>query len=144
MRLVTEQEFSAAKAVCDAFAKLEKPDPSKCLERMWNQSIVDRFERQKTDPNYAMELHVLRLGDVAVCTNPFELYTEYGVRIRARSKAVQTFVVQLACGSGAYLPTEEAIRGGSYSTAVYSTPVGPQGGDSLVDQTVEAINAMWE
>ena len=144
VRMVTEQEFANAKAFCDAVAKEEKPDPRKCLERMWNQSIVDRYERQKANPHYTMELHCLRLGDVAVCTNPFELYTEFGVRIKARSKAVQTFVVQLACGSGAYVPTVEALKGGSYSTAVYSNLVGPAGGDSLVDQTVEAINAMWD
>lgn len=143
-RLVTQQEFAQAKSMVDAFAKAESPDPRQSLERMWNRSIVDRYERQKTNPVYTMELHTLRLGDVAVCTNPFELYTEYGVRIKARSKAVQTFVVQLACGSGAYLPTEKAIRGGSYSTAVYSNAVGPRGGDALVDQTVEAINAMWD
>jgi hypothetical protein len=143
-RIVTDQEFAEAKAFCNAVAQEEKPDPSKCLERMWNQSIVDRYGEQQANPYYAMELHTMRLGDVAVCTNPFELYTEFGVRIRARSKAVQTFVVQLACGSGAYVPTVEALRGGSYSTAVYSNLVGPQGGDSLVEQTVEAINAMWD
>jgi len=144
VRMVTEREFAKSKAFCDAVAKEEKPDPRRCLERMWNQNLVDRYERQKTNPHYAMELHCLRLGDIAVCTNPFELYTEFGVRIKARSKAVQTFVVQLACGSGAYVPTTEALRGGSYSTAVYSNLVGPEGGDSLVDQTVEAINAMWD
>jgi len=144
VRKVTQQEFAEAKAFCDAVAKEEKLDPRKCLERMWSQSIVDRYEQQKANPHYTMELHCLRLGDVAVCTNPFELYTEFGIRIKARSKAVQTFVVQLACGSGAYVPTVEALQGGSYSTAVYSNLVGPEGGDSLVDQTVAAINAMWD
>ncbi|MFV1965219.1 MAG: hypothetical protein ACC628_07320 [Pirellulaceae bacterium] len=144
VRMVTEQEFAEAKAFCDAAAKEEKPDPRKCLERMWSQGTVDRYAQQKTHPQHAMELHAIRLGDVAVCTNPFELYTEFGVRIKARSKAVQTFVVQLACDSAAYLPTVEAVRGGSYSTAVYSNLVGPEGGDSLVEQTVEAINAMWD
>lgn len=91
-----------------------------------------------------MELHTIRLGNVAICTNPFELYTEYGVRIKARSKAVQTFVVQIAGASGGYLPTKEALQGGHYSTAVYSNLVGPKGGDVLVDETVKAINAMWE
>jgi len=43
-----------------------------------------------------------------------------------------------------YLPTAEAIRGGHYSTAVYSNLVGPDGGNVLVDETVKAINAMWE
>ena len=143
-RIVTQEEFAMAKAFCDAAAKEEVPDPRKCLERMWNQSIVDRYTQQKTHPFYSMELHAIRLGDVAICTNPFELYTEFGVRIKARSKSLQTFIVQLACASGAYLPTSEALRGGSYSTAVYSNLVGPSGGDSLVEQTVEAINALWE
>ena len=144
VRMVTEQEFTEAKAFCDDVAGEETPDPRKCLERMWNQSVVNRYRQQQTNPYYAMELHTMRLGDVVVCTNPFELYTEFGVRIKARSKAVQTFVVQLACASGAYLPTSEAIRGGSYSTAVYSNLVGPAGGDSLVEQTVEAINSMFD
>ena len=96
-----------------------------------------------TDPYYTMELHTIRLGDVAICTNPFELYSEYGVRIKARSEALQTFVVQLVGASGGYLPTAEAIRGGHYSTEVYSNQVGPEGGNTLVDKTVTEINAMW-
>jgi len=144
VRMVTEKEFAKAKKFCDAEAKKKKLDPRRSLQRYWNQAIVDRYRRQKTNPHYTMELHAIRLGDVAVCTNPFELYTEYGVRIKARSKAVQTFVVQLACAGGAYLPTAEAIRGGSYSTEVFSTLVGPEGGDSLVSQTIEAIDSIWK
>jgi hypothetical protein len=144
VRRVTEKEFTDAKAFCDAQANEEELDPRYCLERMWSQQTVERYERQSTNPYYAMELHTIRLGDVAICTNPFELYTEYGVRIKARSKAVQTFVVQLACASGGYLPTGEAVRGGHYSTEVHSNLVGPEGGNVLVDQTVEAINAMWQ
>jgi hypothetical protein len=144
VRMVTEAEADEALAFCKTVAKEENPDPRNCLERMWQQQVVDRYERQSTDPYYRMELHTIRLGEVAICTNPFELYTEYGVRIKARSQALQTFVVQLACASGGYLPTAEAIRGGHYSTAVYSNLVGPQGGNVLVDETVTAINAMWE
>jgi len=72
------------------------------------------------------------------------MYTEYGLRIKARSKAVQTFVVQLAGDCGGYLPTEEAVRGGHYSAEVFSNQVGPEGGNVLVDKTVDAINSMWE
>ena len=67
---------------------------------------MNRFERQKAgsvDP-MAMELHVIRLGDVAIATNVFELFTEFGIQIKARSRAIQTFVIQLA-GPGSYLPT---------------------------------------
>ena len=88
------------------------------------------------------EIHVIRLGDVALATNPFELYLDYGVRIKARSNATLTFVVQLCCQHSGYLPTERAIRGGGYSADKYI--VGPQGGQVLVNETVKLINDMWD
>jgi len=90
-----------------------------------------------------MELHAIRLGDAAFVTNPFELYIEYGLRIKARSKAKQTFAIQLSCGSGAYLPTRQAISGGSYGANVSNGIVGPEGGDLLVEYSVMAINRLW-
>jgi hypothetical protein len=44
---------------------------------------------------------------VAVATNEFELYTDSGVQMKARSPAVQTFVIQLS-GPGSYLLTARA------------------------------------
>jgi hypothetical protein len=89
-----------------------------------------------------MELHVLRIGDAVVCTNQFELFTDFGIQMKGRSKAIQTFVIQLV-GGGTYLPTERAVRGGSYSAIVQSNRVGPEGGQVLVDKTVEAIDAVF-
>ena len=89
-------------------------------------------------------MHFLRLGDVAVMTNPFELYTDYGVRIKARSPAVQTLVVQLTSGCAAYLPTRRAVQGGGYSARIVDGVVGPDGGDVLVDETVKTLNEMWQ
>ena len=89
-----------------------------------------------------MELHILRLGDVAIATNDFELFTDYGVQIKARSPAVQSFIIQLS-GPGTYIPTELAVRGGSYSAVIQSNRVGPEGGQVLVNQTVETIKLLW-
>ncbi len=63
--------------------------------------------------------------------------------MQARSKAIQTFVIQLA-GPGTYLPTQKAINGGHYSAIVQSTLVGPEGGQILVDQTVNMINELFD
>lgn len=93
------------------------------------------------DPVTPAEIHALRLGDVALVTAPFELFTDYGIRIQARSKAVATFVVQLACQHSGYLPTARAIRGGGYSADRYL--VGPEGGRVFVDRCVACINALW-
>ncbi len=148
MRLVTEQEYAEAKAECDKAVAQIAADPKAAdqvyMRLKWNEGVVKRFEKQRTDPpsKYEIELHVLRIGDVALCTNPFELFTDYGIRIQARSKALQTFVIQLV-GAGSYLPTEKAVRGGSYSAIVQSNVVGPEGGQILVDRTVELINVLW-
>jgi hypothetical protein len=92
---------------------------------------------------YNTEVHVIRIGDVVICTNPFELFTDYGIAIQARSNAVQTFVVQLA-GPGTYLPTEKAVKGGHYSAIIQSTLVGPEGGQILADRTVKLIDKLMK
>jgi len=149
MRLVTEEEYSEAKAAVEKAVALMEQDPNasaKEYRRMkWYEMTVNRFDRQRTDPKptYEVESHILRLGDVAICTNPFELFTDYGIRMKARSKAVQTFVVQLV-GEGTYLPTEKAVRGGHYSAVVHSNLVGPEGGNVLVERTVNIINSLWK
>jgi hypothetical protein len=96
----------------------------------------------ETDSVQPIEFHVIRLGDIALATNPFELYLDYGIRIKARSNATLTFLVQLSCQHSGYLPTEKAIRGGGYSADKFV--VGSQGGQVLVDETVKRINALWD
>src|SRR5690606_23968195 len=94
-------------------------------------------------PNYEMELHAVRLGDVAVTTNDFELFTDYGVQIKARSPALQTFVIQL-CGPGSYVPSARAVAGGGYSAVAQSSVVGPIGAQVLVDETVKLVEDLWK
>lgn len=105
---------------------------------------VARYENQQKQNLHKIELHVIRFGDIAICTNPFELFLDYGNQIRARSKAKQTILIQLACGSNAYLPTEKAEHGGHYSAYVSSGIIGHEGGSLLVQTTVETINSLWE
>jgi hypothetical protein len=110
---------------------------------LWNQGVERRFRSQQTRTTQPVEIHVLRLGSVAFATNPFEYYLDFGMQIKARSKAAQTFVVQLAGGGVAsYLPTARATAGRSYGAIPASTPVGPEGGRRLVQRTVEIINGL--
>jgi len=139
-RKVTEAEVADARQQAAKYAG----NPAQLWSFCWHQGVVDRYEAQKagTEGQFAMELHVLRLDDVAIATNTFELFTDYGVQMKARSPAVHTFVIQLT-GSGGYLPTARAVPGGGYSAVIQSSCIGPEGGQVLVDRTVEAINALW-
>lgn len=108
------------------------------------ETVRKRFELQKTEPVFPIEVHAVRIGDIAVVTNPFELFLDYGIRIKAYSPAVQTFVVQLASGGPAgYLPTRRSVAGGAYGAVPASTNVGPDGGDTLVEWTVDAIKSLF-
>lgn len=142
IRMVTDKELADAKAQAASYLEQETKGRNVRGWRLWHERLVERYQWQQSHPTYPMETHVIRLGDVVLCTNPFELFTDYGVQIKARSKALQTFVIQLA-GPGTYLPTERAVRGGHYSAVVQSNLVGPEGGQVLVDRTVELINSLW-
>lgn len=102
-----------------------------------------RYELQETHPELPFEVHAARLGDIAFATNPFELYLDYGVRIRERSQAVQTFLVQKAGASGTYLTSERAVSHKGYGTVPASTDIGPEGGEKLVEWTVNTLDRMW-
>jgi hypothetical protein len=91
-----------------------------------------------------MELHALRVRKVVFVTDPFELYLDFGQQIRARSLAGQTFVVQLCCGTGGYLPSARAEQLGGYGGLIINGNVGSEGGKMLVDKTVEEIAAIMK
>jgi hypothetical protein len=108
----------------------------------WHGEVLKRYEHPEATPNID-GAHVLRLGDVAMASNAFELFLEYGIQMRARSRALQVFLIQLACGCGGYLPSERAVAGGGYSAIPESGLVGPDGGRILVDRTVDLMNGLW-
>jgi hypothetical protein len=99
LRLVTQEEYAFSKAEQAKYAARIAADPKSAdevLTRMtWNRYVVERFDRQQGTPHprWDVELHVIRIGDVTRCTSEFELFTDYGIRIQARSKALQTLVV---------------------------------------------------
>ncbi|NLF67779.1 MAG: hypothetical protein GX575_01865 [Candidatus Anammoximicrobium sp.] len=156
-RIVTEAEYAVAKKLCEDIDAKQTRGKSDRWTRGLYGSVAERYlaQQEGKQKTYEMELHVLRLGDVAIATSPFELYLDYGVQIEARSPAVQTFLIQLAGANrqhGYYLPTPRAIAGGelndkpftNYSATVMTGMVGPEGGQALVDRTVEAIRQLWE
>jgi hypothetical protein len=147
---ISAAQYREAKQAYDAVMAQVKKDPASAarvafMARDWHHGVVERYERLQKDPGatYPVEIHVVRLGDVVVCSNPFELFCEYGIRIKARSPATQTFIVQMS-GFGSYLPTERAQAGGNYSAIPQSNIIGPEGGQMLVDKTVEIIRGQWK
>lgn len=137
-RVVTQAEALEARKMVEEL----KNDPSARWIQNWHQKVIDRFKEQKPGDTHPTVVHVVRLGDIAITTNQFELYTDYGMQMKARSPALQTFVIQLT-GPGTYLPTARGVQGGAYGSIPQSNTVGPEGGRVLVDRTVEMLDALW-
>ena len=154
MRRVTEAEYAQAKTECERIAAALRANPGKAPAEVdwmaggWHGSVVKRYEAQQQNPEvrFSTQIHVIRIGETAIFTSPFELFTDFGVQMKARSPATQTFVIQLASGGkeiGLYIPTERAVRGGGYSAIIQSTPVGPEGGQVLVEATLQQANELF-
>ncbi len=143
LRRVTKSEYAHAVEMIDRFIEKNR---GKTINFEDNakmhvySGIIARYELQKTVNTFDIEAHFIRFGDIAIATNPFELFLNYGNQIRARSKAKQTFLIQLACGANGYLPTEKAEKGSHYSAYVSSGYTGHEGGNILVRETLEKIN----
>ena len=148
IRKVEEADYQAAVAEVETIHKQFSPEHPMSMADLVAafepQGVILRYRQQQISEFYRFQCHVLRLGDAALVTNPFELYHEFAQRLKARACASQVFVVQLANGAGGYLPTQAAVLGGSYSSKPASTVCGPDGGDVLVEESLKAIARMWD
>ena len=144
-RATLSDEIAARKAIREYLRDKEGDvDFNDAAKLQVHLGILRRMELQEEFDVCDTEVHIMRLGTIAIATNPFELFLDYGNQIKARSLAEQTFLIQLANGADGYLPTEKAEKGGHYSAFISSGLVGHEGGDQLVRETLSAINGMFK
>ena len=154
-RFITDQE---AQWCADNIAQMQAQIPAQesCTDEEYrmafsrfttvknrNLRALDRYEAQQSDPEVDALIHIVQLGPIAFAFNRFELYQSYMHRVQARSPFVQTFMIQLAGDGGVcYLPTEEAVKNKGYSASVFCNQVGPEGGQQMVEATLQTLNAL--
>ena len=157
-RFITDEEYEAFKNKPKYVAKPLVCTDDKVDDLKWNSReishridknvVVERYETQKAEPTIAMEMHVIRVGNIAFASNMFELYMDFAHRIQGRSPFEQTFIVQLCAqphrGAASYLATELAAKGRGYSANLFSNLVSPEGGQQLVEATLEELNKLYD
>jgi hypothetical protein len=107
------------------------------------EAVVRRFQLLRRTSTFGVEVHVLRIGNLALSTSPFELYLDYGLRIRARGPASFTLHAQLSGGEGGYLPTARAVAAGGYGALVANGRVGPEGGQLMVENILASMRRLF-
>ena len=94
-------------------------------------------------PEEAVEVQVMRLGDCALVGLPGEIFTEFGLQIKAESPFKETFVIELANGWHGYVPTREAFEHGGYETRLgYTSRLAPEAGEGMVQAALEQLNRL--
>lgn len=131
-----------------------KPAPSDTMEYRAAKSTYDnamsRYKKalrdaddNKVEPTLKIGTHVIRIGDIAFVTTPFELYMDYQHRVQARSPFLQTFLIQL-CGDtcGGYLATERGVANKGYSATIYDNTISPAAGQEYVNRAVNILKEL--
>ena len=113
IRKVTKEDYEEAKKIiedkCAQFSKDNRMRSGDQLEMFEPIGIVRRWKEQNEKDKFSFRANLIRIGDIVIATNPFELFVDYGLQIRAKCTASQVFICQLTNGIGDYLPTEAAV-----------------------------------
>lgn len=92
-----------------------------------------------------VDVSVLRLGrDLGIAANPAELFTEFGLRMKAESPFKYSMVSELTNGYIGYIPTIEAFTEGGYEVKKIhkNSFMEKNTGDRLTEITVNMLKAL--
>jgi hypothetical protein len=137
-RVPTEEQIERAKRIVKVDAEAEKKLPR--LAKAYAQRTL---KLAAEPPTTKVLIQAVRIGDLAVCTLPFEVLVEIGLELKDKSPAADTFVVSLANGGYGYLPTPEQHRFGGYETWLTTNKVQKDASVILVDNLLEMLAELF-
>lgn len=111
-RRPTAEQIKRAK---DVLATKEDDDRKK-LPRLAEHYARRTLALAEGPETLKVQLQAVRVGELAICAIPFEVFVEVGLELKKRSPLPRTMVVGLANGYNGYLPTPEQHKLGGYET----------------------------
>lgn len=84
-------------------------------------------------------LQAFRIGGLGIAAIPFEVFTETGLEIKARSPFEDTFTIELANGSNGYLPTPAQHELGGYETWLGTNRVEREASVKITEKILELL-----
>jgi len=133
-RKPTAEQIARAKQLISGEAK-----PKVSHEEIYAKRIMQLAE---SPDEASVVLQTMQIGDLGIAGIPFEVFTQSGLDIKARSPFKPTFTISIANGSFGYLPTPEAHKVGGYETWLGSSRVEEQASVKIVDTLMEMFDAM--
>ncbi|MEI6520952.1 MAG: GNAT family N-acetyltransferase [bacterium] len=139
VRMPTAEELATARATKDK----GEENTSRWDYVIDVDGVLHLWDEFHDNPQEAVPLSAIRIGDLVIAANPFELYCQFGLDIRRRSAAKNTMIAQLTNGCLGYVPTIYGILGGGYSgRAIYWARMEPYAGYKIVDETARLLGEL--
>jgi hypothetical protein len=136
VRKPTEEEVAYARKV------LEKPDDAEVYHRHEETYARRVLGLHESPDEVAVVIQAFRMGDLSVCTLPFEVFVEIGLQLKKESPFQQHFTVSHANGSYGYLPTVEQHALGGYETWLGTNRVQLDAAPLLTGRLVEMLRRL--
>ncbi|MCR4432128.1 MAG: neutral/alkaline non-lysosomal ceramidase N-terminal domain-containing protein [Tepidanaerobacteraceae bacterium] len=95
---------------------------------------VKMIESGQLRKNISGEIQILRIGDVELIGLPVELFVEYGLSIKQKSRSKNPVVIGYANDYLGYVYTPEEAKRGGYEA--WASPFAPEAGTVLVEQVL--------
>ena len=137
-RVPTAEQIERARRIVEIDAEGEKE-----LPRLAKAYAERTLKLAAEPPTTKVIVQALRIGDLAICTLPFEVFAEIGLELKDRSPAADTFVVSLANGGYGYLPTPGQHQFSGYETWLTTNKVQKDGSVILVDNLLEMLGELF-
>jgi hypothetical protein len=132
-RRPAEKLVSWARAILARPEGVSSPYPRESIYAERTLRMVDM------PPRIDVPLQVLRIGDLAIVTIPFEAFVEIGLELKTKSPFPDTVVVSIANGAYGYLPTVAHHQLGGYETWLGTNQVEVQAAPKIVDTLLQML-----
>jgi len=119
-------------------AKPKDATPTHRLEQPYAERTLAARDA-KPDTVQAV-IQAFRIGDLGIASIPFEVFTEIGLEIKARSPFKDTFTIELANGSNGYLPTPKHHDLGGYETWLGTNRVEREASVKITARVLEMLS----
>ena len=129
----------------ETLAQLAANEEVKPRDRMFAHGIALLQDSFGENPVDIVPVHGVRLGQVALATQPCELYCQFGLDLKRRSPTPYTAVCGVADGYSGYCPTTAGIMGGGYSGEPFHwARLSAEAGSRIADGASRLLHQLWQ
>jgi hypothetical protein len=119
---------------------LAKPDSETPVHRLEKTYAERTLQMDKWPETIDVIMQTFRIGELGVAAIPFEVFTEIGLEIKAKSPFKPSFTIELANGSYGYLPSPEQHQLGGYETWLGTNKVEKEASRKIVTEILKLFN----